>query len=71
MADSPTPLLDKFKDNTYPRIPSDDPAVNALFAVMDDLNDRRGIKWEIQKIDDDVMEELLQTNLEKIKKNMV
>ena len=68
MADSQTPLLDKFKE--YPRTPSDDPAVNALLAVMDNLNGRRGIKWEIQKIDDDVMEELLQTNLGIIKKHM-
>ena len=61
-----TPLLDKFKE--YPRTPSDDPAVNALFAVMDNLHGRKNIKWALKNIDNDVMEELLQTNLGHIKK---
>ena len=64
MPDSQTPLLDKFRE--YPRTLSTDPAKNILFDVMDDLYDR-GV---LNDIDDDVMEELFQTNLEHIKKSM-
>jgi hypothetical protein len=65
---SDTPLLDKF--NNKREEPPTDPAEKILFAVMADITGRHGLRQEWDQIDDDVQEELLQTNLENIRKVM-
>ena len=69
MADSETPLLDKF--NEYPRTPSTDPAEKILFAVIGDLKGRKGIGDKWYDTDSDIQEEILQENLELIRKYLI
>jgi hypothetical protein len=48
-----------------------DPAKRILFAIFEDLNDRRAVKDGLEDVDDNIMEEILRTNLEIILKNML
>lgn len=64
----PTPLLDEYL-NQHDQEPTD-PAKQILFAVMGNILDRRGFDNEWDGIDPDIQEELLQTNLALIKKNL-
>lgn len=61
-------LLKEF-ENRYAQKPSE-PAKIILFGILDDLTGRRGIDNEWVAIDDDIKEELLETNLEIVTKNL-
>ena len=69
MPDSSTPLLDKFEDR-YSQKPTE-AAEKILFGIIGDLTGRKGLDNEWDNTDDETKEELLQTNLEIIKLNMV
>jgi hypothetical protein len=62
------PLLDEYSDR-YDKSP-EDPAKKILFAVVNDLTGRSGFDgiWDGMQKDD--QEELLNTNLRKIQKQM-
>ena len=47
-------LIEKFEA-------SDKRSERVVAAIMDDLNDRRGVKQELQSCDDDVLEEMFNT----------
>ena len=61
-------LLEEFQD--YYKVKPTDPAKKVLFAILDNLFDRRGLGNEWGSIDDDVREELLATNLAIVRKNL-
>lgn len=63
-----TPLLAEF-DN-YPEVAPTDPAKKILFAVLFDLFGRSGLDHQWTGIDDEIKEELLETNLEIVRQNM-
>jgi hypothetical protein len=62
------PLLTEYYDRREK--PPTDPAKKILFAVMDDLLDRRGFDNAWDGCDRDIQEEILTTNLENIKRVM-
>ena len=61
-------LLDEFC-NSHVDKPTD-PAKKVLFAVMNDLLDRSGFDNAWDGFDEDVMEEILGTNLEIVREHM-
>ncbi|AKM77864.1 MAG: hypothetical protein UX49_C0049G0002 [Candidatus Wolfebacteria bacterium GW2011_GWC2_46_275] len=63
-----TTLLEEFQER-YTTKPTE-PAKKILFAILGDLTGRRGLDNAWDDIDDDVKEELLESNLEVVKKNM-
>ncbi|MBP9727768.1 MAG: hypothetical protein KBD27_00155 [Candidatus Moranbacteria bacterium] len=56
------PLVDEFL-NRHEKKPTE-PAKKILFAVLDDLFGRKGLDNAWDDIDDEIREELLETNLE-------
>jgi hypothetical protein len=68
MADSQTPLLDKF-NNRRNQKPTE-VAEKILFGIIGDLTGRKGLDNEWDNLDDETKEELLQTNLRLIQKNI-
>ncbi len=61
-------LLEEFQ-NYYKEKPTE-PAKKILFAVLNDIFDRRGLRQEWDGIDDDIREELLAENLKIVTKNL-
>jgi hypothetical protein len=61
-------LLEEFYD--YYKEKPTDPAKKILFAVLNDLFDRRGLRQEWDGFDEDIKEELLETNLKIVAKNL-
>lgn len=41
-----------------------------VLSLLRDLNDRRGIKWALQEVEDDVMLELVQTHMKLAKSHI-
>jgi len=61
-------LLEEFQ-NSRTTAPTD-PAKKILFAVLNDLFGRSGLDHQWDAIDDDVRQELLEENLEIVRRNL-
>ncbi len=61
-------LLDEYDDRR--QNPPDDVAKRILFDVIDDITGRRGFDWDEIIDDREIKEELLETNLEKIRRHL-
>ena len=61
-------LLEEFRSR-YEKKPTD-PAKKVLFAILNDLFGRKGLDNAWDDIDDDVKEELLNSNLDLVRKNL-
>lgn len=61
-------LLDEYYDRY--KNPSDDVSKRILFAVVDDITGRKGFDWDEIIGDNEIKEELLETNLEKIRQHL-
>jgi hypothetical protein len=61
-------LLNEFLDSHS--TPPQDLAKRILFAIFDDLTDRRGIRHEWDNCDKEIQNEILEENLARIKKEL-
>ncbi len=61
-------LLDEYYK--HHKNPPDDVAKRILFDVIDDLTSRKGVDSAWDECDDEIKEEILETNLEKIRSHL-
>ena len=63
-------LKDEYYDHVLKERPAPTKAKRLLFSIVEDFTDRRGLRQEWEKIDDDIQEEILQEWLDMIEREL-